>query len=296
MRKIPTVFVRDPVNPKTVTETVTPGCEWVFAGEGVPTVKHDGTAVLIRGGKPFKRFEVKAGKPTPPDFEPAQDAREDTGGTPGWIPVADTPDNKWHIEAWNHGGSTLSDGTYELMGPKVQGNPENLKDHVLWRHGADRILNLPSAITHASLAEYLRQMGALGTPIEGIVWHHLDGRMAKIKSRDFGLPWPPRKEPGETSAIDPELPKIVEELRRKFQSTTEALERERGETARLRELLVDETARRMHVEANSYNEGLEWEEAGEMAKNGNKLVAGRLAEIRELAREHLASRLSTTPH
>ena len=26
--------------------------------------------------------------------------------------------------------------------------------------------------------------------IEGIVWHHPDGRMAKIKRRDFGLSWP----------------------------------------------------------------------------------------------------------
>lgn len=25
--------------------------------------------------------------------------------------------------------------------------------------------------------------------IEGLVWHHDDGRMAKIKRRDFGLKW-----------------------------------------------------------------------------------------------------------
>ena len=25
---------------------------------------------------------------------------------------------------------------------------------------------------------------------EGLVWHHPDGRMAKIKRRDFGLSWP----------------------------------------------------------------------------------------------------------
>ena len=29
------------------------------------------------------------------------------------------------------------------------------------------------------------------TPVEGIVWHHhQDGRMAKIKARDFGIRWP----------------------------------------------------------------------------------------------------------
>ena len=26
--------------------------------------------------------------------------------------------------------------------------------------------------------------------IEGIVWHHEDGRMAKIKRSDFGIKWP----------------------------------------------------------------------------------------------------------
>jgi hypothetical protein len=27
-------------------------------------------------------------------------------------------------------------------------------------------------------------------PFEGIVWHHPDGRMAKVKARDFGIRWP----------------------------------------------------------------------------------------------------------
>ena len=35
--------------------------------------------------------------------------------------------------------------------------------------------------------------GAFYMPIEGIVWHHPDGRMAKIKARDFGIQWPPKK-------------------------------------------------------------------------------------------------------
>jgi len=28
------------------------------------------------------------------------------------------------------------------------------------------------------------------TEIEGVVWHHAQGHMAKIKRRDFSLPWP----------------------------------------------------------------------------------------------------------
>lgn len=27
-------------------------------------------------------------------------------------------------------------------------------------------------------------------PVEGLVFHHPDGRLAKIKRRDFGLRWP----------------------------------------------------------------------------------------------------------
>ena len=45
MQKIPTVFQRDPSNPKHVLPEVTPGCEWVLAGEGVPTRKYDGTGL-----------------------------------------------------------------------------------------------------------------------------------------------------------------------------------------------------------------------------------------------------------
>jgi hypothetical protein len=43
MRKIPTLFVRDPDDRRHVTEQITPGCEWVTAGEGTATRKYDGT-------------------------------------------------------------------------------------------------------------------------------------------------------------------------------------------------------------------------------------------------------------
>lgn len=45
MRKIPTLFVREflPNHKILITDQVTPGCEWVLAGEGVATRKLDGT-------------------------------------------------------------------------------------------------------------------------------------------------------------------------------------------------------------------------------------------------------------
>lgn len=188
MKKIPTLFVRD-MTTKLVTPDVTPGCEWVTEGRGVATEKIDGTACLVRDGKLYKRYDAKHGKTPPADFEPAQDAPDpNTGHWPGWVPVGDRPEDKYHREAWTEtwnytDGNTLRDGTYELMGPKIQGNSYNLDEYQLWRHGDIVLVDAPC--TYDELKEYL-----FDNHIEGIVWHHPDGRKAKLKRRDFGLPWP----------------------------------------------------------------------------------------------------------
>ena len=94
MKKIPTMFVRTP-DRRHITDQVTPGCEWVANGEGVATRKWDGTCCMIRDGKLYKRRDVRAGKPTPPDFEPVE--HDDvTGRTFGWMPVGDGPDDALH--------------------------------------------------------------------------------------------------------------------------------------------------------------------------------------------------------
>ena len=46
------------------------------------------------------------------------------------------------------------------------------------RHGAEEPPDVPR--DYAGLAAWLR-----ACPWEGIVWHHPDGRMAKLKRRDF---------------------------------------------------------------------------------------------------------------
>lgn len=48
MQKIPTLFVRDPSNPKAVTAEVNPDCAWVLAGEGIATRKPGGLDAPIR--------------------------------------------------------------------------------------------------------------------------------------------------------------------------------------------------------------------------------------------------------
>ena len=69
MEKIPTLFVRDDQDRRYVTPEVTPGCEWVLAGEGIARRKYDGTCVMYGAdGRWWARRAVKPGKTIPPHF------------------------------------------------------------------------------------------------------------------------------------------------------------------------------------------------------------------------------------
>ena len=193
MKKIPTLFKRDFTNDGKITSEYADGVDWVLRGEGVATRKYDGSSVMIRDGKMYKRYEVKNGRTSPPDFEEV-DYDPETGKRVGWVQVGWGSEDKWHREAINGGDPdkvNLPNGTYELVGPKVQGNPEHFEKHTLVQHSGDRPLNsqLPYVetlqdvpVTYDGLLRYLE-----GKDIEGIVWHHPEGKMAKIKAKDFGL-------------------------------------------------------------------------------------------------------------
>ncbi len=199
MKKIPTLFVRDFTrdNGRYVTDEVTPGCEWVLAGEGVATRKYDGTCIRVQNDGVYAlwaRREVKAGKAAPDGFVPVE-TDQTTGKTVGWEPWAQSSFARFIEEAkrnWAAGHplpdpwhSDLPPGTYELVGPKINGNPERSDTHVLIPHaratrfGSDWPLSSFDEI-RASVIELAADFGC-----EGIVWHHPDGRMAKIKARDF---------------------------------------------------------------------------------------------------------------
>jgi hypothetical protein len=122
---------------------------------------------------------VKKNKPVPDDFEEV-DFDPNTGKRVGWVQVGDGPDDKYHREARDEWGLP-PDGTYELMGPKVQGNPMDYRAHVFIRHGSIEFASPPPR-DFEGLGDFLM---ACGKSTEGIVWHHPDGRMAKIKKRDF---------------------------------------------------------------------------------------------------------------
>ena len=177
MKKIPTLFQRDPDNMAHLLRTVHPDCQWVLDGEGIATRKYDGTCCMVRDDRLYKRHELRPGKTAPEGFEPAQDIDPSTGKQPGWIPVGDGPSDQWHREAmWEW---PRPNGTYELIGPKIQGNAEQALQHQLIAHA--------DATTYPDVPRDFDGMRAwlLACPHEGIVWHHLDGRMAKLKRKDF---------------------------------------------------------------------------------------------------------------
>jgi len=188
MRKIISLFQRNYDGDRLVRDEVVPGAEWVLAGEGVPTRKWDGTCVLIEDGVMWKRYEVKKGKTPPEGFRPANDVDQTTGKQQGWLQVnAADPADRWHVEAlWNNAPDGYEDGTYELVGPKVQGNPDGFTDHALVSHGSSWLndggwpVEVPRSFD--AIKEWLSE-----NDVEGIVWHHPDGRMVKIKAKDFGL-------------------------------------------------------------------------------------------------------------
>jgi hypothetical protein len=181
MKKIPTLFERDWDGDRSrVLDKVHPGCEWVLAGEGVATRKLDGTGCMIRAKQLYKRRELRKGDKPPPLFEQA-DYDEETGKTVGWVPCDIGFDDRWHMEAFNK-MDAKKDGTYELVGPKVQGNPEHWDQHQLLAHDPQALaFGEQPPRTFDGLRDWLA-----GKDVEGIVFHHPDGRMAKIKLRDFG--------------------------------------------------------------------------------------------------------------
>lgn len=182
MQKIPTLFKRDPDDMRHVTREVHPECKWVLDGEGVATRKYDGTCVLLDADRKWwARREVKAGKNPPANYV-AVATDEVTGKTVGWEPIEQSAFAKFHAEALGNpiaAGDTKLPGTYELVGPKVNGNPEDAPFHVLVRHAAAQLLH-DAPRDYDGLAKWLADFEG-----EGIVWHHPDGRMAKLKRRDF---------------------------------------------------------------------------------------------------------------
>lgn len=186
MKKISTLFKKDINNLGRVINEINPENNWVFDGKAIATQKFDGSACAVINGKLYKRYDAKKGKTAPEGAIPCQEADLITGHHPHWV-VCDI-DKKEDQYFWE-GFIALAelgrveDGTYELIGEKVRNNPENIKGHLLVKHGA-HILNLKS-LNFEFIKNFLRNPE---NDMEGIVFHHIaDKRMCKIRKSDFGV-------------------------------------------------------------------------------------------------------------
>lgn len=183
MEKIPTIFNRG--DNFRVIDQVREGCEWVFSGEGTATEKVDGTNVrlTIRAGQ-CVRVE-KRRNPTK--------VQKKNGVFDGWYVDADEygQEDKWIYEAvGNTEVKSWPDGEHscEALGPKIQGNPLGLEHHLCVPFD----LEIPSydeiPRSYDGLYKALTELESRYSPAhlaEGIVFHHSDGRRAKIKRKDF---------------------------------------------------------------------------------------------------------------
>ena len=153
----------------------------------VATEKLDGTNVRITvRSATLVRLE-KRRNPTK--------AQKKAGITDHWYvdAIEDSAEDRWVWEAARNKTPRVPDGVWEAeaVGPKIQDNPLMLEEHLLYvfSHAMTRDhLEVNVGTSYAWLRDNLHEVRSVVNPevfIEGVVWHWTDGRMAKIKTRDF---------------------------------------------------------------------------------------------------------------
>ena len=189
MKKIPTLFERVYINHNKVDilPNVTKGMEWVLNGEGIATVKVDGSCCAIIDGVFYKRFDAKKGRKIPEEAIPCCDPDPITGHWPHWVKLdPKNSEDKWFWAAFNLSDEHYPDGTYEAIGPHFQGNPYILSEDKLEKHG-EAIAKVERSFD--GVKKWLEDHNE-----EGLVFW-LDGEpVCKIKRTDFGLEWPVKGE------------------------------------------------------------------------------------------------------
>jgi hypothetical protein len=166
--------------------------EWVLNGEGVATVKYDGSCCAIINGDFYKRYDAKSGKPIPEGSIKCQDEPDKvTGHMPCWVKVdVNNPADKWFINAYCNIFAVESrldsyDGTYEAIGKHFNGNPYDLEYDTLVKHG-EHVIEVER--TFEGIRQYLHE-----NYIEGIVFWKDGEPKCKIKRSDFGFEWSGKK-------------------------------------------------------------------------------------------------------
>lgn len=190
MKKIPTLFNRtfEGHTVVNVLKEPNPNVYCVMKGLSVATIKKDGSCCMVKDGVLYKRYDAKHGKTPPEGAIPCCNPDPVTGHWPHWLRCdCNKPEDKYFLEAFRK--NNFTDGTYELIGPKVAANPYNMSEHVLYKHGTEVIDSLNREYEdiddlYDSIKDWLTY-----NKEEGIVFW-LDGEpFCKIKRTDFGLIW-----------------------------------------------------------------------------------------------------------
>lgn len=186
VKKMPALFVIDR-EANIATTVINEKAAWIFDEPSKATIKRDGTSITVTDdGTIFSRRSVKKGKVAPPNFILAE-VDSYTGHAFGLEPINQSGFIKPFKEAL--GNQKLTPGTYELCGPKINGNPEKLTTSKLFNHGSDEATEIPD-MTKMDRAEAYETLKTIFTEykkqgIEGVVWWGADGKRTKLRVYDF---------------------------------------------------------------------------------------------------------------
>lgn len=197
MKKIPTLLPKDPNDLGRVID-----------GDITVNITHyaikiDGTSCLIQNGRPYCRYDAKLfrkkhGKVVqtytieelqaklPVGAIPCQEPDAKSGHFPHWVPVLEN--NPEHQYIWEGFSKLVNpvDGTYECIGPKIQGNPHGEESHVWIHHQAkELIFKLQDEDYKENAYETFKTL-FVDFPWEGLVVYNGLDPVAKIRRSDFG--------------------------------------------------------------------------------------------------------------
>ena len=211
MKKIPTLFPKNPNNLRLVI----PGDLKANLEKVKAFIKYDGRACAIINNKLYTRYDAKLikrkrgkliklskdeiMKKIPEGAIQCQEPDKKSGHWPHWVPCdSKNKDYEYIFEAYENSKELydLENGTYECIGPKVNGNPHHVTGHFLIPHLKvpienfdekfyERIKNIkknPEKL-YDFFKEYFKTF-----PFEGIVFWDLKKMepVAKIRKTDFG--------------------------------------------------------------------------------------------------------------
>lgn len=210
MKKIPTLFIRDHKTGYVIPE-LNPKAEWVMKDAYPALRKYDGTCVgnflSVKGDVRIHRGvgsgeidskeditnvwmarHTTVGRMRHPENFIEEEFDPTTGKTFGWIPIEQSSFHKFFLEA-KEGLETEYLGTYELCGPKINGNPEGFKKHTLvFHYTVEQLANIQVLDIHEMSIEdaYNALKVTLGyMPVEGVIFRSPLHGMVKLKRKDF---------------------------------------------------------------------------------------------------------------